>query len=1263
VNATGTQNADGSLTVTVTEDSTFLSSTCAQQSILTYTDPPKIFLYLTFSVDGVNPQIDVQPLLNMPLEITTVPAISLAVAPLSQTGTVATYLATVSSTTYGGSVTLGLQGGSCAKLMGPQPTVSLPTQPVAKIWVMTAGCAPGTNTTLTFTAAGTGTQADPQTLMLQTVPTAAVIRSPAPGSTIPGGLTTFSWIPVNGGTYCLSTGTSPQATCSGTAQPGVQVSLPTSGTVYATLGTQVNGGAWQYEQSAYTVNPSPSTAQLVVSGTTVVAVPNNGARVRGTYYFSSGDPRTISTVTTSVAGLTATVVGASPNTATIEFQANSSVATGVATSLTAQAPGGPAVWEGPEPVAGMVIAVEQTPLPLGQTFTVDVLDDQGSSEGFWEICDPTGNCTDSTYSGPPASFSYQATVPGTYSATLYGLTDAYPICTDGDCLVVSNEADFVASGSAAPGTTVSGQVTSTVDYSGVPGVTITDSSGPTATTDANGNYTININGASDTLTPSKTGYTFNPASSQANGTPGVSVNFTATPSGTVPNITAISPQSTTPDQANDGALFSVSGTSLVSSNASGVVFVDGSGNPDPTVTFTVTQQGDTLIQGTIYIDPSAAGGAHSFYVASPNGNSNTLTLTVSADPVITSVNPSTFTAGQAPTPVTIAGQHFASSCSTSTPVTVCRSGASPCTQTQDVAPALPPSTCADTQIVTTFTIGASASGSYDLLVGTDPTAASGTGNAMMAADQQGPGPRAPLQVGSSPQVSLKVTYNGQPMAAGSTALIAKGQDQYETPVMPQITAKIVDGNDKAVAGQASWIMTVTFPQYMSDAQWALGASTGTPVPQTVLIGGAAGPPPINVDASQPFQAPWGSTFIGGDATINWYYNGFKQQPFSFVIRGQNPDQPVLASRLASSQYWFAPYISMHETRQAQFCLQPGGRTAISAYCNDQNPLPDPPPSGSGGAVTYISPVGMPIYGHPRGYGAMQLDYPVPTIQQIWNWQANVDQGKALIGLKAGSTTDQSGTGYGYWNQQVFNWQRYNQGVASYVAAGGGVNQLAAVLAPENYDAPATLANVGVVPNVPVTTIPIPNCKFIGVSTPPNSGDSGTYWYGDAVVMKRNAGTGTCKGQGGKPYEYVRWNNSGVPPTGAPAVWTFNKGTGYSGDIVYEFCSCKTSSSCVGPLSCPAAPVGLKVTTTSPLPNAVVGQAYSVSLTASGGFPGAGYTWSLASGTPPSGLQFASSGQLIGTPTATGTFGPLVVYVADSAGNTAAASLTLTVTSH
>jgi Putative Ig domain len=90
-------------------------------------------------------------------------------------------------------------------------------------------------------------------------------------------------------------------------------------------------------------------------------------------------------------------------------------------------------------------------------------------------------------------------------------------------------------------------------------------------------------------------------------------------------------------------------------------------------------------------------------------------------------------------------------------------------------------------------------------------------------------------------------------------------------------------------------------------------------------------------------------------------------------------------------------------------------------------------------------------------------------------------------------------------------------------------------------------------------------------------------------------------------------------------------------------------------------VPLTITTTA-LPNGALGTAYSATLAAAGG--NAPYTWSLTSGTLPTGLSLdASTGAIAGTPTQLITSSPLTFRVTDSTTPTAqtkSANLTLTI---
>lgn len=99
-----------------------------------------------------------------------------------------------------------------------------------------------------------------------------------------------------------------------------------------------------------------------------------------------------------------------------------------------------------------------------------------------------------------------------------------------------------------------------------------------------------------------------------------------------------------------------------------------------------------------------------------------------------------------------------------------------------------------------------------------------------------------------------------------------------------------------------------------------------------------------------------------------------------------------------------------------------------------------------------------------------------------------------------------------------------------------------------------------------------------------------------------------------------------------------------------------SHSATKAMSITIAPASLAVQTTS-LQNGTQSVAYSATLAASGGTPP--YTWSVFSGSLPSGLSLSSSGTVSGTPTAAGLF-TFIVEVRDSAARTASATLSLNI---
>jgi subtilisin family serine protease len=88
-----------------------------------------------------------------------------------------------------------------------------------------------------------------------------------------------------------------------------------------------------------------------------------------------------------------------------------------------------------------------------------------------------------------------------------------------------------------------------------------------------------------------------------------------------------------------------------------------------------------------------------------------------------------------------------------------------------------------------------------------------------------------------------------------------------------------------------------------------------------------------------------------------------------------------------------------------------------------------------------------------------------------------------------------------------------------------------------------------------------------------------------------------------------------------------------------------------------APVGPPTITTTSLPDGQVDVAYAQTLAATGGT--SPYAWSLAGGALPGGVSLASTGELSGTPTGSGTFS-FTVQVTDDASQSDTQALTITV---
>ena len=401
-----------------------------------------------------------------------------------------------------------------------------------------------------------------------------------------------------------------------------------------------------------------------------------------------------------------------------------------------------------------------------------------------------------------------------------------------------------------------------------------------------------------------------------------------------------------------------------------------------------------------------------------------------------------------------------------------------------------------------------------------------------------------------PTPSLNVTSNGQPVAQGTCGNSSQALLISATPAMPPLQAQIIMSDGSTPSGDATFMIDGSYPlsnfntnyppNGVRSVAWAYsntsgpGAAVVSDIQQASL---AWKPLP---------QYGWSAPFAGGNASINWSY-GNVQGTYNFCILGTNPSQSAVTYMLAPSspaywyEFWFANYIAIHETNQSQFCdIFHPSQTQGAPYCGQ-----------NGGLSQQSGPFpGMPIWGTPFGYGALQVD-PPPSGSTLWNWSQNLTDGIALLQTKAGSPTavgpNPSPTGeagYPFWNGQVAQWNVENQ---QRQAAG-----LAPVGTAETFDPAPTLPS----PSVPTCTFSTSFSTSLDISVP--STDANTYWYGDAILMMQYAGTADSCGNSANYVYYVQGNLS----QNTTGYWSFHKVNGVSANIVSEFCSCTTYNSCI-----------------------------------------------------------------------------------------------------
>ena len=137
-----------------------------------------------------------------------------------------------------------------------------------------------------------------------------------------------------------------------------------------------------------------------------------------------------------------------------------------------------------------------------------------------------------------------------------------------------------------------------------------------------------------------------------------------------------------------------------------------------------------------------------------------------------------------------------------------------------------------------------------------------------------------------------------------------------------------------------------------------------------------------------------------------------------------------------------------------------------------------------------------------------------------------------------------------------------------------------------------------------------------------------------------------------------WTVQGLPS------WISYSGTGGAGQAVIALVvASNTGAARAATFTISGVPIMvtqeslLSIATTSPLPVAAVGAAYSQTLSAASGLPP--YAWSMSSGALPSGVTLSGVGVVSGTPVAAGVYN-FTVLVTDAASASTSAALNLTV---
>lgn len=188
--------------------------------------------------------------------------------------------------------------------------------------------------------------------------------------------------------------------------------------------------------------------------------------------------------------------------------------------------------------------------------------------------------------------------------------------------------------------------------------------------------------------------------------------------------------------------------------------------------------------------------------------------------------------------------------------------------------------------------------------------------------------------------TLEVRANNQLLSTDQIVYISSA------PAMPTLTAKLTG----SPSGNLDWSLSQDFTRngLSNDPDYEKNNASAT--------------------ATWDINSTIGGNFFGGKITVSLQDTAQETCDFVFHIRGTNPSEATVKSYIGTSPWYTIP-IAKQESNFLQF-------NTGSASINDLIKA-------------------CPNFGPPNGWGIMQLD-PPPSNTAVWNWQDNVDEGKAYL---------------------------------------------------------------------------------------------------------------------------------------------------------------------------------------------------------------------------------------------------------------------------